>query len=89
MDSAAEEHDLEVVYECTDDGEAEIIIEYLQSNGIEAMENSNLPHSMLPVAGDAQVVVNEADAEEARRLLKEREAQQTNDAGEADETEEE
>ncbi len=68
-----QEHELVPVHTCADDGEAEIIIEYLQANGIEAILDSNMPHSVLPVSDDARVLVNRDDAEMAGQLLAERE----------------
>ena len=70
----AEEHELEAVYEGGSDGEAQIVIEFLEANGIQAFENSNLPHSITPVLSDAQVMVNKEDAEQARELLRSRES---------------
>ena len=73
MDAANEDHEVRIVHVCEDDQEAEIIIDFLQANGIEAMLDSNLPHSVLPVAGDVRILVNHSDAEEAVRLLESRE----------------
>lgn len=73
MDAANEDHEVRVVHVCEDDQEAEIIIEFLHANGIEAMLDSNLPHSVLPVAEDVRIIVNHSDAEEAVRLLESRE----------------
>lgn len=70
-----QEHGLAPVHTCADDSEAEVIIDYLGANGIEAVLDSNMPHSVLPVSDDARVLVNRADAEKARRLLAERESQ--------------
>lgn len=67
-------HGLEVVHVSRDDEEAEIIVGFLQSNGIEAIIDSNLTHSVLPVEDDARILVNEDDAERARQLIAEREA---------------
>jgi hypothetical protein len=71
MEPDRENHDLVAIYTCEDDNEAEIIISMLEANGIEAVLDSNLPHSVLPVGGDAQILVNEADEDEARRILEE------------------
>ncbi len=79
-----EEHDLEPVFEGGTDETAQIVIEFLEANGIQAFENSNLPHSIYPVLGDAQVLVNKNDAEKARQLLK---AREDVSASEADEEE--
>lgn len=68
-----EKHGLVKIHECADDSEAEIIVSFLLSEGIEASFETNVPHSILPVAGDASVFVNEADAEKARKLLEEHE----------------
>ncbi len=71
MTENAEHHNLVPIYVCEDDGEAEIIVEFLASNDINAMIDSNVPHSTLPVAEDARILVHEDDAEEAKRLLNE------------------
>ena len=63
------EHELESVFECVTDDTAQIVISFLETNGIHAFENSDMPHSIFPVLSDAQVVVNKADAERARSLL--------------------
>jgi hypothetical protein len=69
MSTDKEHHNLVPVYECGTDIQADIIISYLKENGIEAFENSNFPHSTFPVSSDAQILVNEEDAEQARKLL--------------------
>ena len=63
------EHELESVFECGTDDTAQIVISFLESNGIHAFENSEMPHSVLPVLSDAQVLVNKADAGRAHSLL--------------------
>jgi len=69
MSEDKEHHNLVSVFECGNDFQAEIIISFLNENGIEAFEGSNLPHSVYPVSGDAQILVNEEDAHAARKLL--------------------
>ena len=73
METDHENHELTPIYVCEDDEEAEIIIGYLKANDIDAMIDSNMPHSMLPVENDSRVVVNSDDAEAAKKLLAERE----------------
>jgi hypothetical protein len=64
------------VFECWDDGEADVVISYLATHGIEAYANSEVPHSVLPVTvdglGKVQVVVDAASADQARRLIESR-----------------
>ena len=67
-----EHHELIDICPCSGEVEANIVISFLQENGIEAHTDSNLPHSIYPVAGDAMVYVHEDDAERARALLAER-----------------
>jgi hypothetical protein len=74
MDINSEHHKLVPVHTCMNDEEGEIIIEFLAANDIEAILDSNLPHSLTPVEDDAQVLVHEDNAEEAKRLLSDREA---------------
>jgi len=69
-----EEHGLEMVYSCKDDEEAEIIIGFLKSNGIEANIDSDMPHIAFPVEDDSKIYVNREDAEQARQLLASRNA---------------
>ncbi len=64
-----EEHGLEMVYACKDDEEAEIIVGYLNSNGIEANIDSDLPHITFPVEDDSKIYVNRENAAQARELL--------------------
>ena len=71
MTTDPEEHNLTLVKSCATDGEAEVIITYLQANGIEAAIESNLPLNTLPDLSDCQVYVNKSDAAEALRLLEE------------------
>jgi hypothetical protein len=71
MEPDRENHDLVSIHNCEDDNEAGIIISMLEAKGIEALLDSNLPHSVLPVGGDAQILVNESDADEARRIIAE------------------
>ena len=74
MTEEKDEHELVVVHVCEDDDEANVIIGFLESNGIEAVLDTEGPHAVFPVEGDAQIVVNAADAERAQILLAEREA---------------
>ncbi len=69
MSKDLEDHGLVSVYECENDEEADIIVGLLESYGIEAVLNSEMPHSVLPVNADAHILVNHADAEEARRII--------------------
>ena len=69
-----EPHELEMVYACDDDEEAAIVIGFLNSQGIEANIDSDLPHDTFPVEGDSKIYVNQNDAETARALLAERDA---------------
>jgi hypothetical protein len=73
MAEKEEHHGLVQVHVCEDENEADVIIGFLKANGIDAMDNANLPHSIYPVEGDAVVLVHEDDAEKALRLLNERE----------------
>ena len=61
------------VFTCWNDSEADIVISLLGAHDIQAMANSEVPHSVLPLTmdglGKIQVLVAEADAEEARTLL--------------------
>mgnify|MGYP006307909459 CR=1 FL=1 len=75
MTDNQQEHNLVPVHTCADDTEAEVIIEYLGANGIEAISDSNIPHSVLPVSDDARVLVNREDAGRAKQLLAQRENQ--------------
>ena len=69
------DHGLTMVHECDDDDEANIVIGFLQSNGIEARIDSDLPHAILPVEGDSKIYVNHEDAEKAKKLLADRDAE--------------
>jgi len=71
--SEEEHHKLAVVHTCSSDGEGEIVIDYLETNGVKAFIDHNLPHLALPVSDDARVLVHEDDAEKARELLAARE----------------
>ncbi|HOK08358.1 MAG TPA: DUF2007 domain-containing protein [Candidatus Hydrogenedens sp.] len=74
-----EEHDLKVVARCTTDTEAELIINLLNENGIEAFIDSNLPHSVWPVVDDALVVVRDTDFEQAKQIIAEYQENETID----------
>lgn len=75
----SEHHDLEIVYQCTDDDEAQIVIGFLASHDIEASIDSNMPHIAMPVKDDSKIYVNSDDAERARQLLAERDAEDAED----------
>ena len=75
MSPDTEHHNIKVVHVCEQDGEADIVIGFLKANGIDALQDSDLPHSILPANADAEVYVNEDDYEEAMRVLEERESQ--------------
>lgn len=64
-----EGHHLVVVHRAKNDGDAQVVLALLRANGIDAYEESSLPHSVYPVVGDGQIRVHEGDADEARRLL--------------------
>jgi hypothetical protein len=68
----AEEHELVAVHICANDEEADVIISYLEANGIEAMLSTEMPHSIIAVTDDAAVLVNHVDVDEARHLLAKR-----------------
>ncbi len=84
MGQNGEDHELVSIHNCEDDGEAEIIIDFLETNDIKAIVDSNVPHSVLPVVSDAHIMVNHADEAEARRLLEEREKAAEEEGGEAE-----
>jgi hypothetical protein len=65
------EHELVTAHECTDDIEAQVIISFLESEGIEAFLDSDMPHSVWPVSADANILVNKTDADKARALIAE------------------
>lgn len=71
MSEQEKHHGLVFIHACGSDEEANIVISFLAENGITARLETDLPHSVLPVAGDCQVYCHEDDAEEAVRLLKE------------------
>jgi hypothetical protein len=63
------------VFTCWNDSEADIVVSLLGAHDIQAMANSDVPHSVLPLTmdglGKIQVLVSEDDAEQARALLAE------------------
>lgn len=75
MNTEFEDHELVSVFSCENDEEADIIVGFLEANGIDAVRNNEVPHSVFPVSSDAHVLVNASDADEARRLIRERGAE--------------
>lgn len=73
MSKDMEDHEMVSVYECENDEEADIIVGLLESYGIEAVLNTEMPHSVLPVSADAHILVNHADADEARKIIRDAE----------------
>lgn len=65
----AEKHGLVAVCACPDDFDAQVVVSFLKSKGVQAFVDNEMPHSIYPVTADSQVLVNEEDAEKARRLL--------------------
>ena len=61
------------VHECYNDGEAEVVIALLRDHGIEAIANSEVPHSVLPITADGLgkvlVLVDSDIAEKARDII--------------------
>ncbi len=61
---------------CNNYQEAAIVLSYLESRGISARSNSEIPHAILPITvgelGAVEIMVEQQDAERARRLLRER-----------------
>ncbi len=62
------------VHVCWDDHEADIIVSVLLDGGIEAVLNSEVPHSVLPIKtaglGKVEVLVREAELAEAERVIR-------------------
>lgn len=79
MSTESEDHELVSVYSCESDEDAEIVVGYLEANGIDAMLSNEVPHSVFPVSGDAHVLVNASDADEARRLIRGREGSEADE----------
>ena len=71
MSTKEEHHGLVSVQACVSDEEASIVIAFLAENGITARLQTDLPHSILPVADDCEVYVHEDDAAQATRLIEE------------------
>ena len=71
MSDQEEHHGLVSIHACGTDEEANIVISFLAENGIKARLQTDLPHSVLPVAGDCEVYCHEDDAAEAIRLIQE------------------
>ena len=65
------------VHVCWNDTEAEVVIALLRSNGIDAIANSEVPHSVLPLIADGlgavSVLVSEDDAERSRDIIRDSE----------------
>lgn len=63
----------ETVYECHGDGEVEVVLSFLAANGIRAVTASLSSRSVHPFTvdgmGKISILVEEADAEQARRLM--------------------
>ncbi len=61
------------VHTCWSDTEASVVISFLESHGISAQANSEVPHSILPVTvgglGRVRVLVTEDDAAMAEFVL--------------------
>lgn len=76
MSEIEKERPVVTVHECYDDGEAEVVIGLLREHGIEGIPNSPVPHSVLPVTasrlGKVDVLVDEAVAEQAREIIRNR-----------------
>ncbi|MCX8064566.1 MAG: DUF2007 domain-containing protein [Candidatus Hydrogenedentes bacterium] len=58
-------HNLKVLKKCSSDLEAQMIVDLLKANGIHAIIENSLPHSILPVTGDAIILVREEDYKQA------------------------
>lgn len=58
-------HNLKIFKKCSSDIEAQMIVDLLEANGIQAIIDNNLPHSILPVSSDAIILVREDDYEQA------------------------
>lgn len=75
MEEQGHEMDYEAVYECNTDGEAQVIVSYLENNGIDAFTNSSWPHTTFPVTtageGEVVVIVSRDDADRAKELIAE------------------
>lgn len=73
------------VHVCWSDGEAAIVMAYLESQGIESRMNSEVPHTVLPLTvdglGEVRVMVVEEDADRARQVLRERQEEARNEDG--------
>lgn len=64
------------VYACWSDTEADVIVSYLRSQGVDAVTNSEVPHSVYPLTvdglGKVDVLVEADYAKQALRMLEER-----------------
>ena len=72
----SQDHDLVSVHTCANGGEAEIIIGLLKTNDIEALRESDMPHSVYSINADAQILANNEDEAEALRIISEHEDRQ-------------
>ncbi len=64
------------IYECWSDHEADVIVSCLGAHDIVARTNSELPHSVFPLAvdglGKVEILVAEDDVKEATFIVRER-----------------
>lgn len=65
--------DIETVHTCWGDQEAAIIVSLLNSNGIAAVRNSEVPHDVYPLTvdglGAVEIRVPAEDADRAREII--------------------
>ena len=77
------EGDLVPVHVCYSDGEADVVIAFLEANEINAFASSSIAHSVYPITADGlaevHVLVASESAEAARALLAEHAAQSLSD----------
>ncbi len=77
------EGDLVPVHVCYSDGEADVVIAFLEANEINAFPSSRIDHSVFPITADGlaevHVLVAAESAEAARALLAEYAAQSLSD----------
>ena len=81
------ERSMVAIYVCHDDNEAAIIVSVLADGGVEALVNSDVAHTVLPVlagvAGEVRVLVDEDKAERALQVIEDHK----NSASDADDAE--
>ena len=58
------------IHSCADDSEAEVVVALLRANDIESFPNSELPPSVLPVAGPLGEVTIYVDPENRDRAIR-------------------